>query len=98
MVLINSNAYLTTTKTVRGSVSLNITVLAEGGVSPSPATMRVKRLVIEHADDTHGLTFGGQSYETGEGLVHGTMIYFDIPVARGISVRDTEAVLLTFLY
>jgi hypothetical protein len=99
VVLINSKAYLTTTTTVRGSVpSLNITVLVDGGVSPSPVTMRVKRLVIEHADDGHGLTFGGQSYERSDGLVDGTEVYSDIPVARGISLRDTEVVLLTFLY
>jgi hypothetical protein len=86
VVLINSKAYLTTTRTPRGSVFVNTTVLAGGGdMSSSPATMRVKKLLIGHADDGHGLTFGGQSYETsGDELASRSHIYSDIPVARGV--------------
>jgi hypothetical protein len=97
VVLINSKAYLTTTKTPRGSVFVNTTIIAGGGGAPT--AMRVEKLLIGHADDGHGVTFGGQSYETSsDGVVNGTRVYSDIPVARGVSLRDTEAVFLTFLY
>ena len=51
----------------------------------------VKKLIIGlgHADDGHGLTFGEQSYETsGDELASGAHVYSDIPVARGVNIRD----------
>ncbi|KAF7970112.1 hypothetical protein HWV62_24994 [Athelia sp. TMB] len=93
VLLINSKAYLTSSNTARGS--LKVTLDFTKGTAPK--TMQIKRLTIGHADDTSGLKWGGQSYETSDALVSG---YENVPattVTSGITISDTEVVLVQFL-
>ncbi|KAF7975737.1 hypothetical protein HWV62_8719 [Athelia sp. TMB] len=94
VLLINSKAYLTTTNTPRGSLKVNLDFR---GFGTTPKTMRIKRLTIGHADDTSGLTWGGQSYETGDALVSGHENVPATTVTSGITIFDTEVVLVQFL-
>jgi Glycosyl hydrolase family 79 C-terminal beta domain len=48
------------------------------------------------ADATKGVTWGGQTYETQDGKVAGTLSTLTVPVANGVDIYDSEAVLLTF--
>jgi hypothetical protein len=48
------------------------------------------------ADATQGLTWGGRTYETQDGLVSGSLSTLTIPVSSGVDIYDTEAILLTF--
>jgi len=91
-VLINSNAFLTTS-TTRASVHLDF---AFTGTGTTPTTINVKRLAIGHADDTSGLTWGGQSYETSDGRPTGPNIIETDSVSSGVNITATEVVMLTF--
>ncbi|KAF7975738.1 hypothetical protein HWV62_8721 [Athelia sp. TMB] len=92
VLLINSKAYLTSTNTARGSLKINLDFTK----GTAPKTMRIKRLTIGHADDTSGLTWGGQSYETSDALVSGHESVPTTTVASGITISDTEVVLVYF--
>ena len=59
--------------------------------------MTVKRLFVPHVDDTAGLTWGGQTYETSDGRVAGTLNTTTVPTALGVDVQDTDVVMLTFV-
>lgn len=48
------------------------------------------------ASDTAGLTWGGQTYETKDGKVSGTLNVATVSVSEGVDVSDTEVVLLSF--
>lgn len=48
------------------------------------------------ANATSGVTWGGQTYETSDGKVEGTLNVTTVPVSEGVVVHDTEAVMLTF--
>lgn len=63
-----------------------------------PKSMHVRRLAIGHADDTAGVTFGGQSYETKSGKPEGKESFEDVHIEQGLKISDTEAVLVTFKY
>jgi len=52
---------------------------------------------IRRADDTSGLTWGGQSYETQNGRVSGTEEVDALPISQGVYVQETEAVMLRFV-
>lgn len=58
--------------------------------------MTVKRLFIPHADDTTGLSWGGQTYETVDGRVAGELKVDVVDVTSGVAVQDTEVVMLSF--
>ncbi|KIJ48636.1 glycoside hydrolase family 79 protein, partial [Sphaerobolus stellatus SS14] len=90
-VFINLNAWLLSSTGTRPSVNI---VLSLGSNGPKTATVR--RLIISHADDTSGLTFVGQSYETSNALVNGTETLQTIALANGFSLSSTEAILLSF--
>lgn len=49
-----------------------------------------------HADDTSGLTWGGQTYETSDAKVQGSLSVTQVAVSAGVDIQATEAVLLTF--
>jgi hypothetical protein len=51
---------------------------------------------FRYADDASGLTWGGQTYETNDGRVSGTLTTETATVSAGVDVHDTEVVLLTF--
>ncbi|KAF9048430.1 glycoside hydrolase family 79 protein [Panaeolus papilionaceus] len=89
-VIINSQAYFTTTTTTRGRKHVNFS-----GIAPS-RKMTIKRLSIGHADDTSGLTWGGQTYETADGRVSGTLKTDEVEVSVGIDVQDTEVIMASF--
>ncbi|KZP27312.1 glycoside hydrolase family 79 protein [Athelia psychrophila] len=94
VLLINSKAYLSTTTTSRGSVHVSLDFTGSG---TTPRVMEMKKLIIGHADDTAGLTWGGQTYETSTGLVSGSESALVTLVASGVNISDTEAILLQFL-
>ena len=50
-----------------------------------------------HADDTSGLTWGGQTYETSDGRVDGRLQISTVDVTDGVDIQATEVVMLTFL-
>lgn len=49
-----------------------------------------------YADDTSGLKWGGQTYETRDGKVSGVPVVSEGNVTHGVDIRATEVVLLTF--
>ncbi|KAI0689488.1 glycoside hydrolase family 79 protein [Cerioporus squamosus] len=55
-----------------------------------------RRLVIEHADDTAGLKWVGQSYETGDVRPTGRLVLERVVLSEGIDLRSSEAVLVEF--
>lgn len=90
IILVNSLAYFSGT---RNSVTVSLNV--SGGTVGS-GRMKVKRLAITTADATTGLTWGGQTYETSDGLVGGSLVLGDSAVSEGVVVSATEAVMLSF--
>ena len=48
------------------------------------------------ANATTGVTWGGQTYETSDGKVRGSVEVTTVPVSQGVEVHDTEVVMLTF--
>ena len=64
--------------------------------SLNPPIAKVKRLVIQHADDLQGLTFGGQSYETSTAQPSGAVVEETVNLQQGIAINATQAVLITF--
>ena len=63
------------------------------------ACLRKTLLILalcSYADDTSGLTWGGQSYETPDALVRGVKTTDIAPINAGVDLHDTEAVLLNF--
>ncbi|KDR82276.1 hypothetical protein GALMADRAFT_58958 [Galerina marginata CBS 339.88] len=92
VLLINSDAFLTTTTTPRTSTQISLGITGSG----APKKMTVKRLSIPFADSTSGLTWGGQTYETSNGKVSGTLKTTTVDVSAGVSIQQTEVILLTF--
>ncbi|KAL0567774.1 hypothetical protein V5O48_014224 [Marasmius crinis-equi] len=91
-VFVNAQAYLSdSTETARPSVHLDLDF---GNATTESVT--VKRLLIGHADDVAGLTWGGQSYETPDARVNGTLEVETVSVKEGVDISATEAVLLSF--
>ncbi|KAF9472125.1 glycoside hydrolase family 79 protein [Pholiota conissans] len=92
VVLINSQAFFTTTTTPRTSTHIDLNLSGTN----APTTMTVKRLSVPHADDTTGLTWGGQTYETSNARVSGTLQVTKVAVTSGVDIQETEVVMLTF--
>ncbi|ESK88247.1 glycoside hydrolase family 79 protein [Moniliophthora roreri MCA 2997] len=89
-IFINSQAFLSSS-TNRSQVHLDFTF-----TGTTPSQMTVKRLAIGHADDTSGLLWGGQTYETADGHVAGTLSQEEHSVQEGLDLVASEAVLVTF--
>lgn len=49
-----------------------------------------------HADDTAGVTWGGQTYETADAIVSGVQTLQFAAVSAGVDIQDTEVVLINF--
>ncbi|KAJ7089061.1 glycoside hydrolase family 79 protein [Mycena epipterygia] len=92
-IFINSLAYLTTTTTTRPSTHVN---LSFSGSGRAPTSFSVKRLIINHADDASNLTWGGQTYETSDARISGTLTTESGIVAGGIDIPATQTVMLSF--
>ncbi|KAJ4468707.1 glycoside hydrolase family 79 protein [Lentinula aciculospora] len=93
-LFINSEGFFTTSGTNRTSIHLDFSF--SGTTGQAPSRMTVKRLEIGHADDTSGLTWGGQTYETPDAKASGTVLVETNPVVDGLDIPATQAVLLTF--
>lgn len=52
--------------------------------------------MTRHADDTSGLTWGGQTYETTNARVGGTLQVESVNVTDGVEIQETEVVMLSF--
>ncbi|KAJ8073456.1 hypothetical protein PM082_011732 [Marasmius tenuissimus] len=93
-VFINSEVFLKGSgdDATRPSVHLDFDVSGSDGLMKTT----VKRLAIGHADDTSGLTWGGQSYETADGRVSGEVSSEAVSIADGLDVSATEALLVSF--
>ncbi|KDR78214.1 hypothetical protein GALMADRAFT_155191 [Galerina marginata CBS 339.88] len=93
VLLINSQAFLSTDTSPRTSIHVDLGISGKG----APIKMTVKRLSIPRADATAGVTWGGQTFETSTGRPSGKVQVQTANVAAGVDVQATEAVLLTFL-
>ncbi|KAJ6544815.1 glycoside hydrolase family 79 protein [Mycena vulgaris] len=91
-VFINSLAFLKGA-TTRTSTHLD---LSFSGSGTKPTTFSVKRLVIGHADDASGLTWGGQTYETSNARVGGSPTSETGTVSGGIDIPATQIVMISF--
>ncbi|KAJ7475686.1 glycoside hydrolase family 79 protein [Mycena latifolia] len=91
-VFINSLAFLKGT-TTRTSIHLD---LSFSGSGTKPTSFSVKRLIIGHADDGSGLTWGGQTYETTDARVRGTATSEKGTVSSGIDIPATQVVMISF--
>ncbi|KAK1234977.1 hypothetical protein PQX77_001811 [Marasmius sp. AFHP31] len=91
-VFINSQAFSKENGETRPSIHLDFDVTGSDG----PTDMTVKRLAIGHAEDTSGLTWGGQSYETPDGRASGEASLETVSVTDGLDLASTEAVLISF--
>ncbi|KAF9446613.1 glycoside hydrolase family 79 protein [Macrolepiota fuliginosa MF-IS2] len=89
-VFINSRAFLQSSPS-RSLIHVDLT-FADG----SARSATLKRLAIPHADDTSGLTWGGQTYETSDGKVSGSSKRESVDLKEGFDIQDTEAVLVSF--
>ncbi|KAJ3510881.1 hypothetical protein NLJ89_g4418 [Agrocybe chaxingu] len=94
-LLINSQAFFVG-DTQRESIHVDLGFLPTGANPRLPRTMDVKRLSIPHAEDTTGLRWGGQTYETSDARVSGELKVDRIDIANGVDIQGTEAVLLHF--
>ncbi|KAH6909159.1 hypothetical protein BKA70DRAFT_1277653 [Coprinopsis sp. MPI-PUGE-AT-0042] len=94
MVFIDSTGYYrhASAPGTRRSTHINLVFSRE----PYDTTASVKRLTIPFADDTTGLRWGGQTYETSTGLPEGTLQVERIDVRRGFTIQATEVVMLNF--
>jgi hypothetical protein len=87
IVLLNSNLYLST-----DSQRPMVTVTLQG--LPTGARIEAKRLAIPSADATHGLTWGGQSFETSSGHPSGKVMT-EAVTASNITISASEVMLLS---
>ena len=105
LLLINLLTYLrnqgnTTRGAPRGKVHIDLSFSVTNSsfvlASPIPQAMAIKRLAIPYADDTSGITWGGQTYETSNGIVSRKSKIEKNVVATGVDLWDTEAILIYF--
>ncbi|KAI0071769.1 glycoside hydrolase family 79 protein [Panus rudis PR-1116 ss-1] len=91
-VFINLHAWLLSSTGSRPSVHIDPSFSSGSGKT----TVKARRLVIQHADDTAGLSFGGQSFETSDAHPAGSVTEETIQLNEGFDLRSTEAILLSF--
>ncbi|KAH7928288.1 glycoside hydrolase family 79 protein [Leucogyrophana mollusca] len=91
-VFINTVAYLPGDAT-RTSTHIDLSFTGYG----ASTQMTIKRLNIGYANDTSGLTWGGQTYETSDARVSGQEVVETVPVSAGVDIQETEAILVQFL-
>lgn len=89
-MFINLNAF---TSGTRGSVHIDLDLSGSG---QQPTAITVKRLSVPTANATEGITWGGQTYETADGKVAGTLDTVTVDVSEGFDISDTEVVMLIF--
>ncbi|KAJ3558263.1 hypothetical protein NP233_g11543 [Leucocoprinus birnbaumii] len=89
-VFINLRAFLSTS-TSRSQTHIDLTF---GNGSAKSATL--KRLAIKHADDTAGLNWAGQTYESPDGKAIGSTKTESVDLQKGFDIQDTAIVLVSF--
>ncbi len=101
-VFINLHAWLASSTGARPSVHIDLDFARGASASQSqvdafwPRHGSLKRLAINHADDTAGLTWAGQSYETSNVSPEGNLATEQVQLSKGFDIRSTEAVLIEF--
>jgi len=101
-VFINLNAWLKSDEGVRERSAYHIDFcfisIADGKKLDSARRerIRVKRLDVGYADNTSGLKWGGQSWETPEFLVSGEEDIETVSWEEGVDIKETEAILVWF--
>ncbi|KAL0956238.1 hypothetical protein HGRIS_002392 [Hohenbuehelia grisea] len=63
-----------------------------------PKNMVVKRLYMRGVNETTGLRWGGQTYETRSGKIGGRLRTELLPVEEDLVIRQSEAIMLSFRY
>ncbi|KAI0753139.1 glycoside hydrolase family 79 protein [Daedaleopsis nitida] len=91
-VFVNLHPWLTTSTDARPSVHIDF---AFAGGSKT-GTASVRRLVIQHADDTANVTWAGQSFETSSGAPSGSVVMETVDLSEGLDLPATQAVLVDF--
>lgn len=91
-VFVNLHAWLASNTGARPTVHIDLD-LASGAKSSAS----LKRLMIDHADDTEGLTWAGQSYENSNVSPEGTLVTEQVHLSKGFDIRSTEAILVQFV-
>ncbi|KAK7041787.1 hypothetical protein VNI00_009076 [Paramarasmius palmivorus] len=89
-IFVNLKAYFRDQEPKRGKVKIEL--YADAGLRNG----EIKRLHIGSADDTSGLTWGGRTYETEDGLASGQEEVEIVDLDDGIDVWDTEVVVVSF--
>ncbi|KAJ3744227.1 glycoside hydrolase family 79 protein [Lentinula detonsa] len=95
LVLINHTPYFKadeTAGTQRPVVNVQISFPKKCGTR----NIVVKMLEIQHSDDTSGLTWGGQSYETSDGLIQGSVSASTVASNEYLGIPASQAALVTF--
>jgi hypothetical protein len=108
-IFINSLAYLTTTTTARPSTHVNLSFSGSGAPTSFSVKRLIIKWVVSipsravelmlrtsHAEDVSNLTWGGQTYETSDARVGGSLTTESGTVAGGIDIPATQAVMLSF--
>ena len=102
-VFVNLHSWLVSSTGARPSMHIDL----EFAIADSKSTQSeldafwgrkatVRRLVIGRADDTEGLEWAGQSYETSDARPEGRLALEHVVLSEGIDLRSTEAVLVEF--
>jgi hypothetical protein len=86
-VFVNSLGYFTTDVGVRNRTSTHISFTGTG----LSGKMTVKRLTIAHADDTQGLLYAGQSYETRDARPSGALNVTTSAISAGVDVQGMHS-------
>ena len=94
-VFVNLHAWLASSTGARPAVHIGLH-LDFGNHTARGATAVARRLVIDHADDTANLTWGGLSYETADVRPMGSPAVETVVLSAGVDLRSTEAILLEF--
>ncbi|TFK83390.1 glycoside hydrolase family 79 protein [Polyporus arcularius HHB13444] len=99
-VFVNLHAWLASSTDDRPAVHIDLDFASESSGAQADElwsrTATARRLVIEHADDTAGLRWAGQSYETSDLRPRGRLVLERLVLSEGIDLRSTEAVLVEF--
>ncbi|KAM5535520.1 hypothetical protein V8D89_010857 [Ganoderma adspersum] len=101
-VFINLHAWLASSTGTRPSVHIDLDFANGASASQSQVDgfwgrrASLKRVVIQHADDTAGLTWAGQSYENSNVSPSGGLVTEQVQLSKGFDIRSTEAVLVEF--
>ncbi|KAI0751851.1 glycoside hydrolase family 79 protein [Daedaleopsis nitida] len=103
-VFVNLHAWLVSSKGKRPSVHIDLDFAkgdtgTQGDVDAlwKKGQATAKRLVIVHADDTEGLKWAGQSWETKNSIQPtGKLVTERVVLSEGVDLRSTEAILIEF--